>query len=575
MTPTLDKRTAEKMRKVQALIDRGGTEGEKAAAREAMKRIKEAPPKVIVMEERQYIHSTLRPHQKQVLDQLRESQSPIIVAEAVTGSGKTFWPAQLAYEGYRVIALVRTKSLQTQYTHPPYNAKKVTGKANFDCLYNDSLDASMCKMTSRERDETPCKSKCPYYVACNQFLGDNFGSLNYSKYLLETRRDGLVDQFRPQILFLDEAHQLSDLVIDFSGCSFSWQQYGKPAFILNYTQPPSLTKVNPLFPSEVQLEQKKLRVEEAIDWLVDLLAELDRQKPAKVTKRSTPEEIKHYKKWDNLYRKVGTTIDMVDAGREHWYVQSNDEQFLLKPLTARYHFPQLFKAPKIVMMSATIGKVNPFMAELGIYENFQSIVVPNIWPPSSRPIYDLGGPKMSFRNTPQELTEHAHIIAKALNSCDPSWTGIIHTNSKAKALALRDRLQRAGVKRPLWVPPFDIGTEQALAEWLQYRERNRGAIGLVYSFTEGVDLGDDQISIVAWLSWPSFGDEYEKARFDFDPKAGLGRVANHLVQALGRVRRGREKDYQPNSNFVAVADSNWQRVKSFLSQDILESIVRF
>lgn len=527
-----------------------------------------------VIETRTYIHRDLRKHQLETLNQLRSSQSGYIVAEAPTGSGKTFWPAQLAYEGYRTIALVRTKSLQGQYTHDPYNAKKVMGKSNYSCLHGNSLDASMCKMTPKERASTKCGLECPYYVACDQFIESNFGSLNYSKYLLETRRFGLVPEFNPSILFLDEAHQLSDLVIDYSGCTFQWTQYNKPAFILNYTQPPNLTPLNPLFPPEVQLEQKKMRIEEAVDWLIDLLAELDRQKPSKVTKRSTPDEIKHYKKWDSLYRKVGTTIDMVDAGREHWYIQSNDDQFLLKPLTARYHFPQLFKAPKIVMMSATIGKVNPFMAELGIYENFESITVPNIWPPSSRPIYDLGGPRMSYKNTPQELMKHAQVIAQALDQCNPEWTGIIHTNSKAKALALRERLSRL-VKRPLWVPPFDIGTEQALNEWLMFRQKNRGAIGLVYSFTEGIDLGDDQISIVAWLSWPSFGDAYEKARFDFDTKAALGRVANHLVQALGRVRRGREQDYQPGANFVGIADGNWQRVKGFLSQDILESVVKW
>lgn len=574
MIPTLDKKTADKIRKVQALIDRGATEGEKAAAREAMKRIK-TNPKTVQMEVKKYIHDTLRPYQELTLNRIRESKSSIIVAEAVTGSGKTFWPAQLAYEGYRVIALVRTKSLQDQYVKPPYNAKKVTGKGNFDCLYNNSPDASMCKMTPRERGETPCKSRCPYYVACNEFLNDNFGSLNYSKYLLETRRDGLVDQFRPQILFLDEAHQLSDLTLDYAGCNFSWQQYGKPAFILNYTKPPNLTPVNSLFPSEVQLQQKKIRVNEAVDWLDRLFEKLRNSEPARLTKKSTPDEIKHYKKWDSLYRKVGTTIDMVDAGREHWYVQSNEDQFLLKPLTARYHFPLLFKAPKIVMMSATIGKVNPFMAELGIYENFESIIVPNIWPPSTRPIYDLGGPRMSYKNTPQELQKHAQVIAQALNECNPEWTGIIHTNSKAKALALRERLIKQGVKRPLWIPNFDMGTEQTLNEWLQYRQRNKGAIGLVWQMTEGIDLGDDKISIVAWLSWPSFGDAYEKARFDFDTKAALGRVANHLVQALGRVRRGREQDYVRGNNLCAIADSNWHRVKGFLSQDILESIIKW
>lgn len=520
------------------------------------------------------MHPLDRPYQQESYDKIINSPSPYVIIEASTGAGKSAWAARSGNDGIKTLVLVRTKSLQDQYLKS-YEFRVVKGKSNYPCCKGDSLDASLCKMSIKERQSCGCFATCPYYQACEAFVSDNLGCLNYSKFLLETRQNGLVPEFNPSILFLDEAHQLSDLVIDYSGCTFQWLQYNKPAFILNYTRPPQLTPLNPLFPPEVQLEQKKMRIEQSIDWLIDLFASLDRNKPPKVTKRSTPEEIKHYKKWDSLYRKVGTTIDMVDAGREHWYVTSNDEGFLLKPLTARYHFTQLFKTPKIVMMSATIGKVNPFMAELGIYENFESIVVPNIWPPSTRPIYDLGGPKMSYKNTPQELQEHARIIAKALNSCDPSWTGIIHTNSKAKALALRERLLKQGIKRPLWVPPFDIGTEQALNEWLMFRQRNRGAIGLVYSFTEGIDLGDDKISIVGWLSWPSFGDEYEKARFDFDNKAALGRVANHLVQALGRVRRGREQDYVRGNNFCGIADSNWQRVKGFLSQDILESIVRY
>jgi hypothetical protein len=118
-----------------------------------------------------------------------------------------------------------------------------------------------------------------------------------------------------------------------------------------------------------------------------------------------------------------------------------------------------------------------------------------------------------------------------------------------------------------------MGTEQILDSWLNYRQHNRGAIGIAWQFWEGCDLKDDKICIVAWLPWSDFGDTYEKERFDFDKKAALGRVANSLVQGLGRVRRGRKEDYQPNANFVAIADGNWVRVKGFMNTSVVESVV--
>lgn len=578
-----DPKTKDRINKVTELINRGATEGEQAAAREALNRIKEAHPEVLVIEIKKYLHDELRPHQSSVLEQVKQSKKPYIVTEAPTGFGKSFVPAQLAHEGHKVMVLTRAKSLQDQYGGPPYFADVVKGKATYGCEYNGLKSADLCKIEPKKDIDTcfctrddcttyckesselkgKCLSGCPYPVACQTMLASNLGSLNYAKYLTEIRPNGLVGKYGAEYLFLDECHQLSDLTIEYSGCSLSYELHGKPnEFLLSFTKP---LELNPLLPLA-------LRINKAVDWLDNLFAALMKREPKKPNKLSTENEIKYYKKWDILTRKIGTTIDMVDEGREYWYAESNAEKgFRLKPLTARFHFRYLFKAPKIVMMSATVGNPAPFMAELGIYEDFESIVVPNIWPPSTRPIVDLHGPKMNYRNTPMQLEEHAQVIAEALNECDPAWTGIIHTNSKAKANSLCNRL-RSLTKRPLWLPPMDVGTEEVLAQWKAYKQHNRGAIALAWNLVEGVDLGDDQISIVAWLSWPDFSDQYEKERFDFDPKAGLGRVANHLVQALGRVRRGRPQDYEPGNNFVALVDANWSRLKSSINSSILESV---
>jgi len=519
----------------------------------------------VTFELKPYIHRDLRKHQKETLDQIRASTEPITVMEAPTGSGKTFHPAQLAYEGTKVLTLVKAKSLQGQYTEPPYNAKKVMGKGNYSCRYGLVPDASLCKMSTKERQNTGCHDNCPYYVACQHFMDSSLGSLNYAKYLLETRRNGLVPAFNPQVLFLDECHQLSDIVIDWSGCTLAWTP-----FLTQYIQP---LELNPMLPSAI-------RVNRAVDWLTDLLASLMRQEPAKITKSSTQDQIKHYKRWENLVRKVGNTTDLIDEGREYWFAESNhDKGFRLKPLTARFHFKYLFTVPKIVLMSATIGNVAPFMAELGIYEDYQSIVVPDIWPPHTRPIVDLQAPSYRNKMTEAERQEHARIIARALDDYPSNWNGLIHAQGSAMPGTkmvhdLARRLQKL-TKRPLWLPSFDNqGTEQALQSWLQFEQRNKGAVAITHQFYEGVDLPNLNINITARVPYPDFGDTYEKERFEFGKEAAQVRVANIIRQEQGRNRRGYAEHYGPNAEkFNAIADGKWIRLKWALGNNFVEAVI--
>jgi Rad3-related DNA helicase len=224
-------------------------------------------------------------------------------------------------------------------------------------------------------------------------------------------------------------------------------------------------------------------------------------------------------------------------------------------------------------MSATIGEHRTFMSELGIYENFESIVVPNIWPAESRPILDLDVPAISWKSTEEDLQQHAKEIARVINASPGSWNGLVHVPSKRMAQDLSQRLRKL-TGRKVWISQEGQGTEEMLVSWLEFENRNRGALAVAYAFHEGVDLPGLNINISARVPYPDMkSGSYEHARFNFDVKAAQVRVANTLQQQQGRNRRGYAEHYGDKAEKLNVlADAKWRRLKWCLSQDFVEAV---
>ena len=78
------------------------------------------------------------------------------------------------------------------------------------------------------------------------------------------------------------------------------------------------------------------------------------------------------------------------------------------------------------------------------------------------------------------------------------------------------------------------------------------------------DSGKDQICIVAKVPFVDFSQKFEMERFKYDGKAGYQRVANKMVQGLGRTRRGKPEHYGEGAGIVAIADRNWLRLRKYL-----------
>ncbi len=424
-------------------------------------------------------HPLDRQYQLETAQQILSSKAKFIIVCAPTGSGKTAYSAYAANQGRKIISVVRTKSLQQQYV-AGYNFTSIYGKSNYDCLGVDMWEesetylsddqisfggaisesemfeekdtlstADLCTITDNPSKQLKaiCIANCPYSFYKQRFINAEAGVMNYPKFLLDRR---LVEDFFPDIIFLDEAHELTDITTDFSGITFSW----KSKRLKEYTDPIVIKAPQPIALSKGRR------------WLEDLYSSLI-NRPAIHPKKDG--DLYAYKWWERMKEKVDITLASMDVEPHCWFIEADRTKFTCKPLTSQFHFVNLFnKAPKIVMMSATIQRQD--IAALGI-EDYEFIQVPNTVPAKMRPVYDLGGPKVTAKMTLDDQRDHASLIAKCFKD-KPGWNGIIHVTSEKMAIQLADMMK---VDNPMWLPEKGLGTEKSWSDWQEFNDQNEAA----------------------------------------------------------------------------------------------------
>jgi Rad3-related DNA helicase len=278
-------------------------------------------------------------------------------------------------------------------------------------------------------------------------------------------------------------------------------------------------------------------------------------------------------------------LDALSISSEDWFIRSGARGrelsggrfvpgFVCKPLTAKHTFKGHFLhgAPTI-LMSATFGNFDTFAEELGI-DDWQSLCVPSVWPPESRPVYYFDDcPKIGYNSSYADLEKQASLIAKAIKTVPDNWRGVIHCTSYQQVKSMATRLEKCGLGHRLWVPG-STGTDKQMAEWQKVEKEMRGALAVTCTWWEGVDL-NARIVINGKCPYPFIGDSYSKARLKYNGKFYLQRTAWRLQQGSGRTRRGRVEDYDSDGNksgLVIIADSNWKRVNKYFDKDFRLSL---
>lgn len=541
-------------------------------------------------------HSTLRPHQAETIDALLAMQHTTHVINAPTGSGKTSFAAGVA-SAKRVISLVKTKNLQAVNYGGSYDFDVLFGRSNYDCVHPDASSyatAAECLYTGAMYD---CEyaDQCPYLQAKGLASTSQRASLNYSYWLAAgwpAEKIGKAEGY----VFCDEAHQLSDVVLDHTSITVTMAErieWDLPAFPILRGRPSATD------------------VETCCDWLGDALGELthaarllapqgadgdeEERGEGEPKAEQLPEPVmRKLRKLRSLIAKVGAVLEALESNANDWFIRSGpnarntitgvEPAFIARPLTARYHFPRYFLSSfwRTVMMSATIGDPQTFGQELGLGAlgvDWQYTDIPNAWAPELRPVQVLRAPAMSYatRNDEKALNEQARVIADAVLACPRDWSGFIHVTRKTEAVALAGRIAAHGVPAwRLWTPNPTQGTEHTARDWAREKKRTVGALAVTWSAWEGIDGLDEKICIVAKAPFPSLGDDYERERMAYSNAMFLQRTAWQMEQGLGRTRRGRAIDYDTNgqrNGLVAIADGNYVKVQKYLSAGLRAALV--
>lgn len=534
------------------------------------------------------------------------------IVEAVTGSGKTAWAAATPHIdvdgsldsqsprdfglphdtwrtnqreilqwltdgcGGKTIALCKTKNLQAVNYGDLYGATILFGRGNYECVHPDNLGTMCdeCLFIETSMHKCPHSNFCRYLLAKDKAKFSQFTCLNYA-YFLSARWPR---ESSAEYLYCDEAHQLSEIVLDWTGCTITDSQ--------------RIEWELPMFPRiEGQSGSKLLGLPDPMDAAMEWLgSSIDVLKRQYLTAKSRL-DAKAMKKCERLGQKLANTLDALDSSGRDWYVRagrnvllqggSQVPGFVAKPLTAQHHFRYYFPMTdrNIIAMSATIGDPEMFAKELGIGQ-YEFRAVPNQWAPETRRVYTLDAPKMGRKSTEADYEHQADVIAEAILSVPHNWCGIVHVTRKSEATLLAKRLGMRGLSDRVWVIPGANGmycpTDQQTAAWQARKARVLNSICVAWSLWEGYDGLDERINIVAKVPFPFLGDPYERERLNYSGKFYLQRTAWQLEQALGRTRRGRPEDYDVGEvrGLVAIADGNWVRVRKYLSQSLREALTK-
>lgn len=502
-------------------------------------------------------------------------------------SGKTSYPAAASSER-NIIALVQTKSLQRHQYDSEYGFDAHYGRANFDCVHPKAKRGTKCDrcryLDKGGMQKCPVSSQCKYLLSKNRAMNSRRASLNYAYWMTAKnwRRN-----FPPEMLFCDEAHNLSDVVLNWVGAEITaWdrKEWNLPDF-------PELDSTR----GSGMLIKVESPVDGALKWLEEALIIMYNHQEC--LKGSL--EPKVIDAADQLTRKIGNALSSLQACSDEWFIKSGREAriyrgnpepgFVCRPLTARHHAPFYFTGSfDTVMMSATIGNHETFAEELGI-DDYEFRAIPNQWPPESRPVYVLDVPKMGYvkgesdRKREMRFDKQADEIARFIKEWPSDWPGLVHVTRKAEERRLANRLACRGLQDRMWFVPGKedryIGTDYQLSMWNARLARIPNSILVTCSLGEGYDGKREKINISAKVPYPLVGrrGSYEYAWMTYSRSRYDQAAAIALAQQQGRNRRGRACDYDTpwqERGANAVADGSFERVLKRMPVGIQEAIVR-
>jgi len=385
---------------------------------------------------------------------------------------------------------------------------------------------------------------------------------------------------------------LPDIVLDYVGLTLTEtdrKRWGLPAF-------PTLSQTRSSSSDAFLFEVREPpSVRKTISWLDQAYSILE-SACNDLRDKAKADPVKHKKSYHQcrgLLYKVDAVKEGLDAEPDDWYILSGDSAvyqrdkhvpgIIVRPLTASHHFTRLFFSKRLMLMSATVGNPDTLARELGIKSiNFRE--APNPWPPETRPIYVLPDiPRLNYRSTESEYRQQADVMAKFISEFPPTWDYIIQVTRKSESKALANRLSQSdsNLDDRLWPMPIGDDTEyyatgKQVNLWHNRMKKRPGSICIAWQLWSGYNGVREKGVIIAKTPYGSLGDGFAKARAQHNWNYYHLQTAQRLQQGASRSRRGNNEDYDTGGvvrGAVAIADGNWTKLRKYLSQGFIDSLV--
>lgn len=474
---------------------------------------------------------TPRPVQKQFLDWLAENwnEADVFAGQLSVGSGKSALARALQIAtGAHVITPSNVLIEQYMATYPRNNF--LMGKARYSCFWGVSCSERVDVM------EQPACAECPYQKCRSRAHTEPtfFNPLSLFYFKMQMKE-------RPKVLVVDEAHQLSSMILMLCEKKFRRSMYRWTDKCL----------------SEIYL----------LEWMREQIRKLE--KLSLVYEKA--KDAKGRKKFSEItgelesLRIVSTTL-ADDPGNYAIYTENGKyrgkpETFLVvRPVRPpKLVVRRILDCGKILILSGTLLPTD--IEDLAVDRTVRFIDLPSPIPKEQRPIlYRPVSFAMNYKTDPKQIVD---AIERVLDEF-PNRNTIVHVSYALSAKLF-----------PHFKRPVLHNTSENKTEVLE-RFKRTGGVFLAAGCAEGIDLKDDlcRLNIIPQLMFPNLSDvvvQKRKAQEGGEDWYGL-ETMKICVQMAGRSTR-----HETDHSVTVVMDPNFSRVvnrlKTKLPQSFLEALV--
>lgn len=501
---------------------------------------------------------TPRKEQENALEFIKKTKEEIpdskfFLLNLPTGIGKSFLAMMISNyyiskidKNSKIDIITAGKILQDQYDDSFESINNLKGKENYQC---STYECSCAQGKEFNRlNKTSCDS-CPYDNAKNGYMNGKISLTNFHLYLIYAiYNNGVMEQRQSNVLIVDEADQLDDVMSDFISIKITDSLVKRLKFTNEYEVIRRLSLVK--------------SITEYVDFLSYLISEIDQTIEQVERSMSGGRNIKSDKRDLKINRVVGgqnkdvksmniisdlkqylLKIDVFlkeyKANPNNWVLESNynektkQKELSLEPIWAFDYLDKYVwsRYDMVVLMSGTIldkgifCNLNGIDPEKAYYHSVQSP-----FPIKNRPVFYMPLGKMSYAKKTDTFKNYVPYISKILKKYD-KLKGIIHTNSFELSKWIE-----SDVKEGRLVFHESSNKDEVLK---RHFESEEATVLVSPSVSTGVSFDHDKarFQIIAKIPYPSLASQKNKVRQNNNKEWYSYVTVCRLLQSCGRIIR--------------------------------------